>query len=125
MIVRLSSPPEVLRSGAEMAFTLWLGPLPLRWVARIESASAAGFTDRQLRGPFHAWTHRHSYRTVAGDVTEVRDEVEASLRRHPLWGPVGFLMWLGLPLLFTYRGWRTRRLLEADRREATARRRKP
>jgi hypothetical protein len=44
--------------------------------------------------------------------TEVVDEVEAKLKRHPLWGPVGLAMWLGLPLLFAYRGWKTRRLLE-------------
>jgi hypothetical protein len=54
---------------------------------------------------------------VRGDdrTTDVVDEVEAALKRHPFWGPVGALMWIGLPLLFAYRGWRTRQILETGR----------
>ena len=29
------------------------------------------------------------------------------------WGLVGVLMWIGMPALFAYRGWKTRRMLEA------------
>jgi ligand-binding SRPBCC domain-containing protein len=117
VIVRLHSAPDVLGSGGEMAFTLWLGPLPLHWRAQIENVSDAGFTDRLLTGPFKSWQHRHSYRSVGPGVTEVRDEVTAGLRGHVLWGPVGLLMWLGLPVLFAYRGWRTRRLLDPKAKE--------
>ncbi len=34
------------------------------------------------------------------------------MRRHPLWGPVGLGMSLNLPVLFAYRQWQTRRLLD-------------
>ena len=51
---------------------------------------------------------------LAQGCTEVLDEVEASLKPHGLWGLVGLAKWLGLPLLFAYRGWRTQRLLEGD-----------
>ena len=95
-----------------MDFALWLGPLPLRWLARIENVSAAGFTDRQLRGPFEHWVHRHAFVAVDETTSQVVDEIEASLRKHPLWGLVGLGMWLSLPLLFAYRGWKTRQLLE-------------
>ncbi len=112
LIVRVHRAPARLGEGDEMEFTMWAGPLPLRWVARIEDVSPEGFTDRQLRGPFREWRHHHAFVQRADDVTEVVDRVDASLRRHVLWGPVGLAMWIGLPVLFVYRGWKTRRLLE-------------
>lgn len=116
IIVRLHSAPARLSQGDEMAFTLWLGPLPLRWLARIQDLSLNGFTDHQLRDPFEHWVHRHTFIAVDETTTQVVDEVKARLRRHLVWGPVGLSMWLGMPLLFAYRGWKTRRLLENKRR---------
>ena len=113
MIVRVHAAPERLTTGDVMDFTLWAGPLPVRWVARIEDASPQGFTDRQQRGPFAAWAHRHSFVRVDDRTTDVVDEVEAQLKRHPFWWPAGALMWAGMPVLFAFRGWKTRRLLEA------------
>ena len=113
MIVRVHVAPEEMTSGDEMDFTLWAGPIPVRWVARIEDASLNGFTDRQLRGPFAAWAHHHSVVRVNDRTTDVVDEVKAELKRHPFWGPAGALMWIGMPGLFAYRGWKTRRILEA------------
>lgn len=98
-----------------MDFTLWLGPFPIRWVARIEDVSSAGFVDRQLRGPFRHWAHRHSFSAIDENTTAVVDEIEFSFRKHPWWGLVGIGMWLSLPLLFAYRGWKTRQLLEDHR----------
>lgn len=116
VIVRLHQAPDCLAEGDEMDFTLWLGPLPVRWKARIEGASATGFTDRQLEGPFEAWTHRHTFLRAAKGRTLVQDEIRVRLKRHPVWGPLGFLMFLNLPLLFAYRGWKTRRLLAKELR---------
>lgn len=113
--VRLEAAPETLDDGAEMAFALTLGPLSVPWRARIEEVSPLGFTDRQLRGPFQRWEHRHSFRAVGADQTEVVDEVVAELCRHPVWGLVGLAMWVGMPALFAYRAWRTRALLEVNR----------
>lgn len=112
IVVRVHRAPETLGEGDEMDFTLWLGPLPVRWLARIEQVSPTGFVDRQIRGPMAAWEHRHTFVPVDDRTTEVVDEVTLAVRRHPLWGPVGLGMALGLPVLFAYRGWRTRRLLE-------------
>jgi ligand-binding SRPBCC domain-containing protein len=105
-------PPPLLADGAEMEFVLWAGPLPVAWRARIEGMSEEGFDDRQLAGPFRSWLHRHRFQEDGPEATWVVDEIEARLEPHPLWAPVGLAMWLGLPLLFAYRGWKTRRLLE-------------
>jgi ligand-binding SRPBCC domain-containing protein len=113
IIVRLDGAPPVLGDGDLMDFTMWVGPLPLHWLAQIQDVSERGFTDRQLQGPFGHWQHRHSFEPLADGLTEVVDQVEATVKRHVLWGPVGIAMWIGLPLLFAYRGWKTRRLLAA------------
>lgn len=111
--VRVTRAPARLREGDEMAFTMWLGPVPLKWVAHIENVSGRGFSDRQISGPFQEWTHRHTFAALSEATTEVRDEVQARLRKHVLWGAVGLAMWLGLPLLFAYRARQTRCLLES------------
>jgi ligand-binding SRPBCC domain-containing protein len=110
--MQLHRAPEQMADGDEMEFAMWLGPLPVRWLARVEDVSDEGFLDRQLRGPFAQWAHRHTFVRVDEGTTEVIDEVKARLKPHLLWGPVGLAMWLGLPLLFAFRGWQTRRLLE-------------
>ena len=119
VVVRVHQVPSQLDEGDEMDFTLWLGPFPIRWVARIENVSSTGFVDRQLHGPFQKWAHRHSYAPVDEHSTQVVDEIEFSLKRHPLWGIVGLGMWFNLPLLFAYRGWKTRQLLKAERSKPT------
>jgi ligand-binding SRPBCC domain-containing protein len=112
IIVRVQSAPALLGEGDRMAFTLWLGPLPVRWLAQIESVSPEGFTDRQLQGPFAEWVHRHNFRAVDERTTEVIDEITLRLRPHLFWGPFGFGMRLGLPFLFAFRAWKTRRILK-------------
>jgi ligand-binding SRPBCC domain-containing protein len=103
-----------------MDFTMWLGPLPLNWLARIEDVSPNGFTDRQLRGPFREWIHRHTFAPVDETTTAVVDEIELELRAELWWALVGLGMWLSLPLLFAYRGWKTRRLIQAQQNRILA-----
>lgn len=113
VVVRVHQAPERLQEGDRMDFTMWLGPLPVRWLAQIEDVSPEGFTDRQVRGPFERWVHRHTFVPLESGNTLVRDEIEYRPKRHPFWGPVGFLMGLNLPVLFAFRGWKTRNLLES------------
>jgi ligand-binding SRPBCC domain-containing protein len=110
--MRIDDGPELLADGDRVAFTLWIGPLPVRWVAQIEEMNEDGFTDRQVQGPFGAWRHRHGFEAAGARATWVVDRIEARVAPHPLWGPFGLLMWIALPLLFAYRRARTRRLLE-------------
>lgn len=112
VLVRIHKAPRRLVDGSEMEFTMWLGPLPVRWRAGIERIGGEGFLDRQVSGPFGSWVHRHSFRSLGERETEIQDWIEFSLKRHLLWGPVGLVMGLSLPLLFAYRRWKTRRLLQ-------------
>ena len=113
MPVKMDSMPPKLASGHQMAFTMWLGPLPIRWRAYLSRLSSNGFTDHQIEGPFRYWIHTHSFICVDEHHTEVIDEVQAGLKWNLVWAPIGLAMWFGLPLLFAYRGWKTRRILES------------
>ncbi len=111
LIVRIHESPLELNEGAEMDFTLWLGPLPIRWRARIEAVDEHGFRDRQIVGPFGYWLHTHRFVSIAEAITEVQDTIELELAAKGPARLIGAGMWLGLPLLFAYRRWRTRQLL--------------
>ncbi|NIS82169.1 MAG: hypothetical protein GTO14_18620 [Anaerolineales bacterium] len=112
--LRLHEAPERLTEGDRIVFSLGLGPLPIRWEARIESITPEGFTDRMISGPFQSWVHEHTFLPIEDGHTEVIDEIEFTVHPHLLWGPVGILSALSLPLLFAYRGWKTKRLLQTD-----------
>lgn len=95
-----------------MVFTMWLLLLPVHWVSRIENVSPTGFTDRQIRGPFKTWKHEHTFIELSAELVEIKDEVQATLSSNPIWWLVGAGMWLSMPILFAYRGWKTRRMLK-------------
>jgi ligand-binding SRPBCC domain-containing protein len=116
VIVRIHQAPVRLKDGDEMVFTLWLGPLPIHWHARIENITGNSFDDRQISGPFAVWVHRHTFIKRDDGQIEVQDDIHYQLKRNPLWFLVGLAMSLNLPLLFAYRAWKTRRiLLKPDR----------
>lgn len=112
VIVQMHRAPPLLAEGDTMAFTMWLGPLPIRWVAGIEQVTPISFVDRQLRGPFTKWVHHHTFMPITATTTAVIDHVEAVVNAHGIWRWVGLGMWLNLPILFAYRAWQTKRLLE-------------
>ena len=116
VIVRVHSAPEKLAEGDTMDFTLWVGPMPIRWVAVIEQTTPVSFVDRQVSGPFASWRHLHTYVAEDANTTLVIDEVNAELSHNWWWKLVGWGMWLNLPILFAFRGWKTRQLLESAQR---------
>jgi ligand-binding SRPBCC domain-containing protein len=127
--LRLLTPPpilvqfhkiEPLSEGSISDFTLWLGPIPIHWIAiHTEVDPLSGFTDTQVSGPFLFWQHRHRYhpakswneRELTGIATIVIDEIEA-VPGKGLWnGTISRLLLFGLPIMFAYRAWRTRQYI--------------
>jgi ligand-binding SRPBCC domain-containing protein len=100
---------EPLSEGSRSEFVLWLGPVPVRWVARHSQVGANGFVDEQEEGPFKRWVHRHEFMALTDRQTIVMDEISAELSDQPFKWLIGAAMWLGLPVLFAYRAWRTHR----------------
>lgn len=89
ILKKLSPPPifvqihhfEPLAEGSEARFTLWFGPVPLRWRAVHSNVSANGFTDTQAEGPLQSWQHTHRFTAVSPQRSKIHEHIEFSHRR--------------------------------------------
>jgi len=76
--------PIEMRAGTRIEYRLRLRGFPLKWVSRIEAwEPGAGFVDRQIRGPYREWHHRHEFES-SGSGTIVRDRVRYEIPLGPL-----------------------------------------
>lgn len=65
--------------GAISEFRLFVGPIPLRWLAvHIECQPYCSFTDKQEIGPMAYWIHRHQFNPEPGK-TRLTDTIEYGL----------------------------------------------
>ena len=121
---RLTPPPvfvrlhrvEPLAEGSVSEFTLWVGPLPLRWTAVHRDVGERGFTDVQVAGPAAAWAHTHSFEPLDTGRTRIREHIE--FEHKP--GPIGLVTRIlfakpNLLAMFFYRSLVTRFFLRARR----------
>jgi ligand-binding SRPBCC domain-containing protein len=113
VIVQMVRDERTSLTQGEVTFRMWLGPLPVRWIARHEPGSIpTAFVDQMVVGPLASWQHEHRFRTVSQGV-ELTDEI--TYAHKPGWrGVLTRLAFDGLPLrmVFRYRHWRTRRAVE-------------
>jgi ligand-binding SRPBCC domain-containing protein len=104
--------PIAMGAGTLIEYKLRLHGLPLRWVSKIEEWEENRlFVDRQLRGPYRLWRHRHEFASESGR-TRVRDQVDYSLPLGPL-GEAARVAFVrrDLARIFDYRVKATQRLL--------------
>jgi ligand-binding SRPBCC domain-containing protein len=109
---RLTPPPtfvqlhsiEPLSEGSVSRFTLWVGPLPLRWKAVHRGVTDRGFTDVQAEGPARKCEHTHSFVPLDDATTEIREHIEFE-HKTGFWGVVNRILFSkpNLYLMFTYR----------------------
>jgi ligand-binding SRPBCC domain-containing protein len=113
--------PVRMEVGAVIDYRLRLHRIPLGWTSQIEVwEPGRQFVDRQLRGPYGLWHHRHTF-AESGAGTVVEDEVHYA-------APFGLLGELAQPLLikrdleriFDYRQEAVRRILDAHASAAVA-----
>ena len=75
----LTPEPIGMRVGTLIDYRLRVHGIPLRWTSRIEEwEPGRSFIDRQLRGPYGLWRHRHTF-NADGEATMVRDTVDYAL----------------------------------------------
>lgn len=97
---------ESLAEGSVVDFKMWLGPVPIRWVAvHCNVTPDSGFSDYQDQGPFKSWLHHHQFNLLDDYRTEIVDEIHAEPSDDLFWGLVSRFMWLNMPILFSYRAW--------------------
>jgi ligand-binding SRPBCC domain-containing protein len=122
---RLTPPPVVVRlhrveplaEGSISEFTMWFGPLPIRWTAvHSRVYPQHGFTDTQACGPLQAWQHTHRFVALDDQTTQVSEHIDYAYWAGPQ-GWVSRLLFSGLTLrfMFAYRAWVTRRALQSAR----------
>lgn len=108
-----------MRPGLEIIHEIrWLG-LPVRWHTLIEEYDPPhGFVDRQLKGPYKHWRHRHTFEEAPGG-TLMRDHVQYELPFGML-GVVTHRLIVARQLrrIFDYRGRKIRKLFAKSRTTA-------
>lgn len=72
-------PPAKVTTGTLISYRLRVHGIPIRWTSRIDAFEPERmFVDRQLKGPYKLWIHRHEFE-ADGDATIVRDHVRYAL----------------------------------------------
>ena len=101
---------EPVAEGSLADFTLWFGPLPVRWHAVHSPVTARGFTDTQVSGPLQSWRHSHRFVALDSRTTRVEDHIVFE-HAGGIKGLLSRLMFSrpGLLYLFTARKYLTRR----------------
>lgn len=121
MRMRVIKAQTPLRRGALVTFGLRPTGIPfeVKWVSRIiEFEPGRVFADKQIRGPFDHWLHRHEFRELEDGRTEIRDTIEVGT-------PMGFfgqmvenaILGQGINSLFDHR----RRILRRELEDAASR----
>ena len=101
---------DPLADGAIAEFTVWFGPIPIRWRAVHRDVGPNGFTDIQDEGPLQSWVHTHRFEATGADSTQVTEHIDYEYE--PGWRGLMGRLFFGPPalrVLFAYRAWRTRR----------------
>ncbi|HEY9800118.1 MAG TPA: SRPBCC family protein [Leptolyngbyaceae cyanobacterium] len=102
-----------LEVGAITEFKLFLGPVPLTWLARhTECDKYRLFTDTQISGPFEYWIHRHRFEPENGQ-TRLTDDISYIMPGGETIEFVsGWLVQAQLEAMFRYRHFVTKRECE-------------
>lgn len=76
--VRVERADGAFGDGQRVHMTIGLfGPLRASWVAELfDVVPDQQFRDRQVRGPFAAWTHTHTFEPAGPDASVLEDRVE-------------------------------------------------
>ena len=67
---------DPLANGSIGEFTMWMGPIPVRWKAEHSDVSKQSFTDTQVAGPMKKWVHTHTFSVIDDETTEVHEHIE-------------------------------------------------
>ena len=102
-----------LEVGAITEFKLFLGPVPLTWLARhTECDKYRLFTDTQISGPFEYWIHHHRFKLENGQTRLTDDITYLMPGGETIEFVSGWLVQAQLEAMFRYRHFVTKRECE-------------
>lgn len=88
--VRVVEEPDGIAEGETLTMKVYQGPVGLRWVANHRDfIEGRQFVDEQIRGPFAAWTHTHTFEHEGPDQCRLTDHIDYELPMGPLGRLVG------------------------------------
>ena len=104
---------EPLAENSVSRFTVWFGPIPIKWAAKHSNVGENGFTDTHIAGPMVSWVHTHRFTAIDSARTLVTEHV--AYEHQPL--PKGALTQIlfsrpAMYGLFMYRMFQTKRKAE-------------
>ncbi|CAN5468965.1 hypothetical protein BH23CHL2_BH23CHL2_03870 [soil metagenome] len=107
--LRTVSTSGTVKPGDRRVMELAVGSVKIHWVAVHEQYDEGRlFTDRQIRGPFRRWRHRHLFLDEGESECRIRDEIEFALPASPISHPLGLgIARTELRRLFRYRHFTT------------------
>ena len=100
----ITAQPIDIKRGALIDYKLTLRGLPLTWRTEISEWNPPySFVDRQLKGPYKQWIHRHTFTDLSENSTKIDDEVRYRLPLEPFGDAIHFLIRKELDYIFNYR----------------------
>ncbi len=105
--------PIAMHEGTIIDFRLSLMGVPFEWKTEISAWKPPHmFVDRQVKGPYAEWVHKHTFRPGEENKTLMEDDVTYSLPSLPLGELAQPLVHRQLEKIFTYRRETILRLLK-------------
>jgi ligand-binding SRPBCC domain-containing protein len=96
--------PVTMQEGTIIDFGLKLLGIPFEWKTEISAWEPPDmFIDRQIKGPYTEWIHRHRFSSMSGGETLMEDDVTYSLPALPLGELAHPLVRSQLERIFRYR----------------------
>lgn len=106
--VTILTPNPIVEEGAIHELEVKMLGKTQVWQVELSQVSSAGFTDKQLKGPFKHWQHRHSFEAIC-DGSKLTDTISFETGKGAL---VDSLFTSVLKLYFIYRHIKTRQLIK-------------
>lgn len=96
--------PIDIQKGSLIDYNLKLRGIPVSWRTEIsEWDPPRFFVDRQLKGPYAQWIHRHTFTELGANKTLIEDEVKYRLPLEPLGDFAHFIIRRELDYIFDFR----------------------
>lgn len=96
--------PIDLYEGALIDYRLRIYGFPINWRTEISLWDPPfEFVDRELRGPYKQWIHRHTFVELSNDRTLIKDEVRYRLPFEPVGDILHWLVRRQLNYIFDFR----------------------
>ena len=96
--------PFDIEKGTLIDYKLNLRGFPVRWRTEISVWNPPHeFVDRQIKGPYKQWIHRHTFTELDENKTLIEDEVKYRLPFEPFGDAIHFLIRKQLDYIFDFR----------------------